>query len=330
MEDLLYKKFIKVNPKLSKEIFTFIVNNCHAKMIKNLTDEKSEMTLEDLKNNIFDRYFEECEGCKLCDKEVFKKKRSKLKKCARKISSLSNSEKIIELKKLVKETEDLFLVIKKNNNKYKLLIKALNLYSSILLNFINYSISKINAKKSEYFEQIARILLSTNKFIKDIEDAKNAYFNFNTDVFPDYDYIPKENKESKTINAVIEDIMKNYNMAKWWKGWIKSLLRYDVDKNLNKIMDSVPNNDIGLGKRKKPIYGPDFEKYLRCYQLREDDEELIDIFFSELDNYPNDWWEFKEYNNSKDIADQTKLEKQLVIRISKGINRLKSRIDIQK
>lgn len=321
MEDLLYKKFIKVNPELSKSILTFILDNCQI-AIKNLSDEDSKMTLEYLKNNM--SY--ECDFCNLCDRGSFKEKRLKLKK----ISSLSNSKKIIKLNKLAKKMEGLSLAIEENNNHWQLVSKTENLFDSILLNFINYSISKINAEKSEYFEQIARILLSTNKFIADINDLRKRYFDAYNDVFPDYDYIPKVNVKNKIIKDAIEDIMQKYNMAKWWKGWIKSLLRYDINKNLKKIMNAVPNISEGSGKRKKPIYGPDFEKYLRCYQLREKDKDLIDIFFSENDNYKKDWSEFKKYDNSTDIAYQTKLEKEVKIKISRGINCLKSRVNNQK
>jgi len=274
---MIYREFLKTNPKNIEARKKFICINCDK--VKNTisiwaelgrdrrqvdpatndgetTEESiiSNISLKGLRklikdSNLWDSY---CERCNLCFKKEFIKKRKFLKKL---VEDLNKSKGTFINKKLEEVCKSYLQVSlnleKRQEEKYGLKIETNNLYQYIIFDYVKPFLEKIynNGNVKEYFLQISKILLTTNKFIKDIEEIRNKYMvekSFGNTI-PDYYRKPDFTHED--IHQEIEKILIKYLLSTRWKSWAYNILIHNIDKRKKLLNTFIPDDSI-MGIRK--------------------------------------------------------------------------------
>lgn len=371
----LYQGFIDSNTKYSNKIFSFIKRNCIIANFKindleNIKlDKAKEIKLAALRD--YDSFFNDenrCDNCNLCDRFVFKEKRKLLKSNMKKlfIRETNDSEKEKILDDITQELNLISFHIKKDiKGKFCKTILLKNLYQRIIDSFIDDVIKKLNNEEDveEYFLQVARILINTKEFKKDINNIRKKFFKRIKDRNSFTDYLLKDQNLTYSINQNIEKILNKYNLAPRWENWVNSLLYYDQKKILECTIDYLPTGSLGIRrifeKNKgglkeigiEPIYvGDETKEELERFKRKYGKDVSIDISkkrrkpIFEFEKYlrwyklyekgkkPIDIYDIDKQNHPGDWKDllsydcEARAETIAMSRIQKGIQDLRDRI----
>lgn len=354
----LYNTFLEIDPKKSKQVINFLVDNCescrdlmlllvamNAPGQEKINHEiflniKNKMSLERLSQTLKDFNLDKnCEGCGLCSIKNFREKRQTVKKLICELNDINGDSLLINLNKMLSENLEVTLSLKKiNRGKYSYNCKFRNLYQNIFFDLIENYKDRLDAlvDLQDYFSQIAQILISTKKFIKDIKIIRDSYMHPKGNF-----YYRKDNILPKIIFDEIQNLRVKYKLYRRWEVWIYNILSHDISKYPSEIYNSIPDGSVYGGfllpsnyvkkeitkepfivgdeaernisdfkaetgqamdieirnNRRKPI--TEFKKQLRWYKLMEERKSYIDIIDSELDSHIEDWEEFRDYKDAQ-------------------------------
>jgi hypothetical protein len=272
----LYKLFIEVNPKYSEQILKFISDYCfeirgyignektlECYRIINITTEQEKKIERQIYNRLSLKNLGEqakagkdiCKGCYLCDRQAFTQKRSNLKDIIENLNSkyISNAGKLEILNKIINDINIDLKLNQKPNGSIDWKKSAKNLYQDTQLDLIEDYVPKIEKidDESEYFRQIAQILLSTKDFINDIHKIREAYLEkYYIINQPTNRFVRKFDKENKKyfdygiIYNELGKIREKYKLRLRWIYWLSNILFNDFESNSSIALKGIPDGTI--------------------------------------------------------------------------------------
>jgi len=388
----LYEKFLQVNPRKSKNILKFICDNCtHAvlsidflsrvsvdeivKADSTVTAEIQDkvinnITLKDLKRDIKKAKIGNiCSGCNLCYRMEFEKKQHSLKEILETLGRKGNPLMLEKLNDILEKYLDIKLKINQNHDGgYFVVQEFKNLYQEIIFNMVkdyanelSNDISRLDT--SEFFLQIARILISTKKFMDDIRDIRDKYLDKKSWGEGFQDYVRKDNVNHEAINNAIEDVREKYLLSRRWTPWLHSVVHYDVRRNHSSTYENLPDGSVYFENRVTATNNG-FKRIIEPEIVRDERKDIIDSFNIEYNQNINidtgkkrwkpfgknefekylRWYDLREKGNTYiDIYDidkesypqewsglerykESEAERKAINRISKGIQDLRKRV----
>lgn len=247
----LCEQFIKINPRYNDKVISFIKGNCPK--VQTMDELRGiGLPIEGLVVRTG------CDGCNLCKKSVFIKNRNYIKNIADELESTN----IVFLPEKLSNIADKYLNIKMrigedSSGSYKLKLQYDNLWQLIIADLVkhfNYKLNKIYSQ-DVYFLQIAEILVSTKKFIKDVKNLKLIYDNYLEalkNAWTDNDFFVDPKTSKSAIYKELQRLMDKYLLSDRWGMWMEQFLHYDLKKNKKNIFRYIPNGRI-IKKKKKII-----------------------------------------------------------------------------